>query len=178
MTNPQEQFFDLYRAGLKATGDMMKTSLDGVERLRTQQLASVNEALAAHANALAEINDAKSFEELVAVQARLAGAQCQAVIGYWNCIYQAAGENHAEITRRVQEQVGQIRDNFQQVLGTAGGGSAPIIQALRSLVDATSAAYALSARATQEAAKVAALQVASANAGIRQVVEEEQKKSA
>lgn len=179
MTNPQDQFVDFYRAGLKATGDMLRASLEGAERLRTQQLAAIGEALAAHEQSVAEISQAKGFEELFAVQAKIAGAQSQAVIGYWNGLYQAAGENQAEINKRVQAQVEQIRDNFQQALSAAPGGSVPMMQALQSLVDATSSAYALTARATEEAAKLAAGQVASANAGIRQAAEQlVQRKSA
>lgn len=178
MTNPQEQFLDLYRAGLKATGDMMKVSLQGAERLRTQQLAAINEALSAHAQAIAEINSAKGIDELVAVQAKLAGTQYQTVISYWTCLGQAATEQQVEITKQVQVQVAQIRDNFQQALNAVPSGPDPITRALQSLVDATSSAYALTARATEEAAKLAAAQVATANAGIRQAAEQVDRKSA
>ena len=178
MTNPQDQFFDFYRAGLKATGDMIRASLEGAERLRKQQLAAIEEALASHARVVVEIDDAKGFEELVAVQGKLASAQYQAAIGYWNGIYQAAGESQAEVTRRVQAQAEQIRENFQKTLGAAPGGSVPMMQALQSMVDAASSAYALTARATEEATKLAAAQVATANAGIRQAAEQVQQKSA
>ena len=178
MTNPQDQFFDFYRAGLKVAGDLIGVSLEGAERLREQQLAAINEALASHARAVAEIDDAKSFEELVAVQGKLASAQYQTVIGYWNGVYQVAGESQAEVTRRVQAQAEQIRENFQKTLGAATGGSVPIMAALQPLVDVASSAYALTARATEEATKLAAAQLATANAGIRQAAEQVQQKSA
>lgn len=179
MTNPQDQFFDFYRAGLKASGDMIKASLEGAERLRTQQLTAINEALAAHARAVAEIDHAKGFEELVAVQGKLAAAQYQTVIDYWNGIYQAAGESQAELSKRVQAQAEQIRENFQKTLGAAPSGSAPIIAALQPLMDVASSAYVLTARAAEETAKLAAAQLATANAGIKQTVEKaQQRKSA
>lgn len=178
MTNPQDQFFDFYRAGLRATGDMIKASLEGAERLRRQQLVAIEEALASHAQAVAEIDAAKGFEGLVAVQGRLASTQYQTVIGYWNDLYQAAGESQAEITKRVQAQAEQIRDSFQKTLAAIPGGSVPMMAALQPLVDAASSAYALTARATEEATKLAAAQIATANAGIRQAAEKVQRKSA
>ena len=178
MTNPQNQFFNFYRAGLQVAGDLIGVSLESAERLRGQQLAAINEALASHARAVAELDEAKSFDELVAVQGKLASAQYQTVIGYWNGIYQVAGESQAEVTRRVQAQAEQIREDFQKTLGVATGGSVPIMAALQPLVDVASSAYALTARATEEATKFAAAQFATADAGIRQAVEQVQKKSA
>ena len=178
MTNPQDQFVDFYRTGLRAAGDMMKASLESAERLRAQQLAAINEALAAHAKATAEINEAKGFEDLVAVQGKLASAQYQSVIGYWSLLGQAAGEQQAEITKRVQAQVEQMRDTFTRGLGALPSGSDPMTRAMQSLVEATSSAYALTARSTEEAAKLAAAQVATANAGIRQAAQQADKKSA
>ena len=178
MTNPQDQFFDFYRAGLKASGDIIRASLESAERLRRRQLAAIDEALTLHARTVAEIDDAKGFEELVAVQGKLAGAQYQTLIGYWNGIYQAAGESQAEVTKRVQAQAEQMRDTFQKTLAAAPGGSVPMMAALQPLMDMASSAYALTARATEEAAKLAATQVATANAGVRQAAGQAQQKSA
>lgn len=178
MTNAQDQFFDFYRAGLKTTGEMITASLEGAERLRKQQLAAISEALASHASVVAEIDEAKGLEELVAVQGKLASAQYQTVIGYWNGIYEAAGESQANVTRHVQAQAEQIRENFQKTLGSATGGSVPIMAALQPLIDAASSVYAFTARTTEEATKLAAAQVATANAGIRQAAEQAQRKSA
>ena len=178
MTNPQDQFFDFYRAGLKASGNMIRASLEGAERLRKQQLAAISEALASHARTVAEIDGAKGFDELVAAQGKLASAQYETVIGYWSSIYQAAGESQADVTRHVQAQAEQIRESFQKTLVANPGGSAPIIAALQPLIDAASSAYALTARATEEATKLAAVQLAAANAGIRQAAEQVQRKSA
>ncbi|MGH8677616.1 MAG: TIGR01841 family phasin [Burkholderiales bacterium] len=178
MTNPQEQFLDFYRAGLKATLDMMKASYEGAERLRSQQLEAINSALAANTQLAAEISGANSVEQLMALQTKLAGVQAEAVIGYWRSLGQAAVENQAETSKRVQAQVAQIGDSFRDSLKAVPGGNQPILQAFQSLVDATSSAYAVSARATEEAAKLAAAQIATANAGIRQAVADEGRKTA
>ena len=178
MTTPQEQFLDFYRAGLKATVEMMRASLEGAERLRSQQLAAVSSALAANTTLAAEISGANSVEQLMALQTKLAGVQAEAVMGYWSSIGQAAVENQAEMSKQVQAQVGQIGDSFRDSLKAVPGGSQPMLQAFQSLVDATSSAYAVTARATEEAAKLAAAQIATANAGIRQAVADEGRKTA
>lgn len=178
MTIPQDQFLDFYRSGLKATGDLIRTALEGAERLRVQQLAAINEALASHAQAIKAIDEANSIEQLIAVQGQLAGAQYQTVIGYWNGICQAAGESQADAARRVQAQSEQVREIFQKALGATPGEPVPVIAALQPLMDVASAAYALTARATEEAAKLAAAQLATANAGIAQATEQVQRKSA
>lgn len=178
MTNPQDQVLDFYRASLKATGDIITASLKAAERLRTQQLAAISAALGSHERAVAEIDAAKGFEELVAVQGKLASAQYQSVVDYWNGICQSAGQGQAEVTRQVQAQAAQIRENFQKALGAGSGGSNPMMAALQPLVDAASSAYAMTARATEEATKLAAAQLATANAGIRQAAEQVTRKSA
>lgn len=70
------------------------------------------------------------------------------------------------------------RGNQDVAYDRTAGGFEPLVQALQSLVDTTSAAYALTARATEEAAKLAADQMATANAGVRQAVERGERKSA
>ncbi|MGH7865989.1 MAG: phasin family protein [Candidatus Binataceae bacterium] len=169
---------DFYRAGLKATVDMMRVSLESAERLRAQQLADVNEALAANAKLADEIGGANSFEQLMELQTKLARTQADTVIGYWSSFGQAAVESQAEVNKRVQAQVAQIGERFRDAIKAIPGGDQPMLQAFKSLVEATSSAYAVTARATEEAAKIAAAQVATANAGIRRAVAEEGRKTA
>lgn len=71
--NRQQEFVDLYRAGLKSSLELMKMSLENVERLQNQQLAVV---LAA-----------------VEQQSKSSGEQFQRLMGYWTGVYEAAGQN-------------------------------------------------------------------------------------
>lgn len=168
MTNPQEQFCDFYRTGLKATADAIRISLENAERLRKQQLAAIDETLSSHAVAVGEIDKAKGFDQLIAIQARLAGAQYQAIIDYWSGIFQASGEGQVELTRRAQAQAKHLRENLQATIGSDPGTVVPMIAVLQPLMEVASSAYALTSRATEEAAKLTAAQLAGANAGGRQ----------
>lgn len=178
MTHPEKQFFDFYRASLKATGDATRVSLESVVRLRTKQLVCLDEALTTHARVSAEVNAAKSLDELIAASGKLAGAQYQSLLGYWNAICEAVGENQAEVSRLVQSRAEQIRGEFQNTLGDAPGDPAPMLAALQPLMEVASSAYALTARATAEATKLAATQLAPANAAPRRPAKQTQRRSA
>ena len=88
MTQPQAEFLDLYRAGLKTAADMMKTSLQNAERLQNQQLVAIRSALDQQARAIDDLGQARSMDELLSLQTRIAGAQFQRAFGFWSELYQ------------------------------------------------------------------------------------------
>jgi hypothetical protein len=88
MTQPQTEFLDLYRAGLKTAADMMKTSLQNAERLQNQQLVAIRSALDQQARAIDDLGQARSMDELLSLQTRIAGAQFQRAVGFWSELYQ------------------------------------------------------------------------------------------
>lgn len=178
MTLSRDPLFDFYRASLRATGDATRLSLESTVRLRTRQLRCIDEALASHARLIAEVEAAKSLDELVAVSGKLAGAQYETLIGYWGAIYEAIGENQAEVARLVQSQAGQIHYDLQGTLGTAPGTPAPVLAALQPLMEVASSAYALTARATAEATKLATTRLATADAAARRPAKQARQRSA
>ena len=88
MTQPQAEFVDLYRAGLKTAADLMKTSLQNVEKLQNQQLVVIRNALDQQAKAIGELSQAKTIDEVLAVQTRMAGAQWERAVGFWSELWQ------------------------------------------------------------------------------------------
>src|SRR3970040_2347844 len=46
MNQPQPEFLDLCRAGLKSAAELMKTSLESAERLQNQQLTAIQTRMA------------------------------------------------------------------------------------------------------------------------------------
>ncbi len=107
MNAPQAEFVDLYRSGLKNAVDLMKASLESAERLQEQQLSAIRSALEQNARSLDELVQAKSLDQLVALQQKLAGAQFERVMGYWSSLYRSAGESQAATLRK---QMAQARD--------------------------------------------------------------------
>jgi phasin family protein len=167
MPNAQSNLFELYRSGLLSALDVMKVCLEGAEKLRNQQLAAIRNAMTDLARSCDEVGEAKGFETLFALQSRISAWQFEKVLGHWSGIAQAGSESQAEVLRQVHKQLVQIREQFRDTLNAATGGSEPLMNAIQSMLTTTSTAYALSARATEEAAKFGAAQAATADAAIR-----------
>ena len=88
MTQPQAEFLDLYRAGLKTAADLMKVSLQNAEKLQNQQLVAIRTALDQQSKSISELGQAKTIDELLALQTRMAGAQWERAMGYWTELWQ------------------------------------------------------------------------------------------
>jgi phasin family protein len=134
-TSPHTEFLDLYRAGLKSAVDLMKASLESAERLREQQLSSIRVALEEHVEAVNDLGKARTFEELLALQQKMAGSQLERVMGYWTGVCEVAGQNQTAALSQAQKQLAQARDWFNET-------------------------YRLTARSTEEAASIAAAKAA------------------
>ena len=109
MTQPQTEFLDLYRAGLKTAADLMKASLQSAERLQNQQLVAIRTALDHQAKTISELGQARSIDELLAVQTKMAGAQWERTMGYW--------------TELCQTQIAQARDWMSEAAQAAPAGT-------------------------------------------------------
>ena len=88
MTQPQAEFLDLYRTGLKTAADLMKVSLQNAERMQNQQLVAIRTALDQQSKAASELGQARTIDELLALQTRIAGAQWERAMGYWTELWQ------------------------------------------------------------------------------------------
>ena len=84
MTQPQAEFIDMYRVGLKTAADLMKVSLQNAERLQNQQLVAIRTALDQQSKAASELGQARTIDELLAVQTKMAGAQWERAMGFWS----------------------------------------------------------------------------------------------
>jgi phasin family protein len=96
------QFLDFYRTGLRSASDMMKLSLDSAERLQQQQFQAMRNALDENAKSVSQLAEAKSIEELIAAQSRMAGSQMETLIGLWSGMWRLAGESQAGMARQAQ----------------------------------------------------------------------------
>jgi phasin family protein len=117
MTQPQAEFLDLYRAGLKTAADLMKVSLQGAERLQNQQLVAIRTALDQQSKAVSELGQARTIDELLALQTKMAGAQWERAVGYWSELW--------------QNQIAQSRDWMNEAAQAASTTSAGMRQAVQ-----------------------------------------------
>ena len=105
MTQPQAEFLDLYRAGLKTAADLMKASLQSAEKLQNQQLVVIRQALDQQSKAVSELGQAKTIDEVLALQTKMAGAQWERAMGYWS--------------EMAQTQMAQAREWFNETTAAA-----------------------------------------------------------
>ena len=115
MTQPQAEFLDLYRAGLKTAADLMKVSLQGAERLQNQQLVAIRTALDQQSKSINDLSQARTIDELLALQTKMAGAQWERAMGYWSELW--------------QNQIAQSRDWLNEAAQAATSTSAQVRQA-------------------------------------------------
>ena len=121
MTQPQAEMFDLYRASLKTAADLLKTSLESAERLQNQQLVAIRTAIVEQSKTASELGSARTIDELLTAQSRLAGAQIERALGYWSELCQVAGQNQMAAIGQVQQQMTRISETLAQaVTATAG----------------------------------------------------------
>ena len=110
MTQPQAEFLDLYRAGLKTAADLMKVSLQSAEKLQNQQLVAIRTALEQQSKSINELGQAKSIDEVLALQTKMAGAQWERAMGFWSEL--------------AQTQMAQARDWFNETTAAASQAAA------------------------------------------------------
>jgi hypothetical protein len=109
MTPLQPEFFDVYRAGLKGAVDWMKASLENAERVQNQQLIAIRRALDGYAKTAAEIGEARSVDELLAVHARISGAQLERAMAYWTSVFETNIATFAHMQSQFQQTMSNMR---------------------------------------------------------------------
>lgn len=152
----QNQLIDLYRAGMKTAADMMKTSLEQSERLQQRQLELVRSALEDTTRSTSQISEAKSLDDMMALNSRVTGAQLERVTEFWSSWWRLAGDAQKSMIDQMQSQLGQAKERMRE-------------------------GYSFSARTSEEAARLAASQVAGAAGQLREAAQEakhQQRKSA
>ena len=152
----QNQFVDIYRNGIKTATEVSRASLETFVQLQEKQLGIVRNLLDESKRSADGFAEAKSFEDLVSLQSRLAGAQLERVAEFWSSIVHSAAEQQKSWLERMQSQIGQTKDRVRET-------------------------YDLTTRTSEEIARTAASQVSRASGSIREAAsstQERQRKSA
>jgi hypothetical protein len=139
----QAQMLDLYRASIRSAADLMKLSLEQTERLQQQQLQFVRSALEENARSSSQLGEVKSLDDAVTLNSRLAGAQLERVAEFWSSWWRAAGDAQKSMIEQMQSQMGQAKERVRE-------------------------GYAFTARASEEAARLAASQVSAVAGSVRE----------
>jgi len=106
----QNQFFDLYRNGITTATQVATMSLQNAARLQETQLGMVRDILDESTRSAERLNNAKSIDELLALQSQLAGAQLGRIAEFWSSVWQAAAENQRSLFQQVRSQSRSAED--------------------------------------------------------------------
>ena len=129
----QTYFLELYRAGMRTATDIMKASLENVQKLQSQQIEAVRGALDENARSARELSEVRSMDEMLALQTRIAGAQLERAADLWGRIWRAAGDSQVAIMGQVQNQVGELSDRVRETYQfTARGGAESAARSIES----------------------------------------------
>ncbi len=139
----QNQFMDLYRNSIKTTTEVARSYLENTVRIHQRQLEMAKSALEDSSRSAQQLSEAKSFEDLVTLQSRLAGAQVERMAEFWSGLWHAAADQQKALIEQMQSQMGQAKDRVRET-------------------------YAFTARTSEEAARVAAMQIARTSDSVRE----------
>ena len=73
---------------IKTAADLVKVSLQSAEKLQNQQLVVIRQALDQQSKSISELGQARTIDELLALQTKIAGAQWERAVGFWSEVYQ------------------------------------------------------------------------------------------
>jgi phasin family protein len=110
------QFLDIYRAGMKTAAEVIKSSLENVERVQNRQLQLVRSALEENAKSADELASAKSLDELVSLQTRFAASQMERTIELWSGLWRSTAEGLRDTYNRTTESAARLASNQVQAV--------------------------------------------------------------
>ena len=116
MNQQHTQFLDIYRAGMKTAAEMMKSSFENAERVQNRQLQLVRNALEDNAKSADELASAKSLDELVSMQTRLAASQMERTIELWTGLWRSTAEGMRDTYNRTTESAARIASSQVQTV--------------------------------------------------------------
>ena len=116
----QKQFVDLYRSSLRSMNEAMKASLENAERVQRQQLDLLRGAIEDSTRSAGQLGEMSNLDDLMQVQARIAGAQLQRTMEFWSSVWRAAGESQAAVISQMRSQAGELGQAAASQAANAG----------------------------------------------------------
>ena len=120
MMQPQQTYFlELYRAGLRAASDITKASLENTQRLHSQQVEALREAVESNVQSARQLSEAKSLGDMIGLQVKLAAQQAEQAAELWTRTWRTASETQVALLGQVQNQVGELSERVRESYSAA-----------------------------------------------------------
>jgi hypothetical protein len=120
----QTYFLELYRAGMRTASDIARASLETTQRLHSQQMDAVREALEQNMRSARELGEVRSLDQMIALQTRLAGEQVQRTADTWSKLWRTASESQAAMIGQMNEFGARATDDSSRIMTSAPGTAA------------------------------------------------------
>lgn len=98
----QTYLLELYRAGLRTASDIARASLETTQRMNAQNMDALREALEDNVRTARELGEARSLDQLLALQTRIATEQAQRAADTWSRLWRTASETQVAMIGQVQ----------------------------------------------------------------------------
>ena len=168
MYNATEQFTELNKANVAQASKLAAIAMDNAEKLVKLNLSAAKSALAQSIENAQAVASAKDVQDIFALRARIAESGVQTALAYSRNLYELASEAQAEYSAVSEEVWSGVTKGVAQWVDTATksapAGSDVAVNAFKSTVAATTAAFDQFQRATKQVINLADANVRAAAA--------------
>ena len=168
MYNPTEQFAEISKANVAQATKFAALSFENAEKLVKFNLGAAKAALAQSVESAQAVAAVKDVQDLIALRTKLAEAQVQTAVGYSRHLYELATEAQAGYSALAEEAFGSYTKGMaawvDRASKSAPAGSDVAVNAFKSTIAATTAAFDQFQKASKQVVSLADANVRAAAA--------------
>jgi len=159
MYNPTEQIAEFNKANVAQAIKFAAVSLENVEKLMKFNFDAAKSAVAKTVEGAQAAAGVKDVQELLALRTKLAEAQVQQAMGYSRSLYEISTEASAEFSALAEETFASYTKGLStwvdKASKSAPAGSDAAVNAFRSTIAATTAAFDQFQKASKQVVNIA-----------------------
>jgi phasin family protein len=159
MYNAQEQFAEFNKANVAQATKFAALSLENAEKLVKFNLAAAKAAIAQSVEGAQAVSSVKDVQDLLALRTKLAESQVQTAVGYSRHLYEMATEAQASFSALAEETFASYTKGMaswvDQASKSAPAGSDAAVNAFKSTIAATTAAFDQFSKASKQVVNIA-----------------------
>jgi phasin family protein len=168
MYNPTEQFAEFNKTNVAQATKFAAISLENAEKLVKFNLGAAKTVFAQSVESAQAVAAVKDVQDLIELRTKFAEAGVQTAVGYSRHLYELATEAQAEYSALAEEAFGVYSKGITQWVDNASksapAGSDVAVNAFKSTIAATAAAFDQFQKASKQVASIADANVRAATA--------------
>ena len=170
MYNPTEQFTELNKANVAQATKFASVAIENAEKLFNLNLTAAKAVLAQSIEGAQAVATVKDVQELLSLRAKLAELSVQSALGYSRTLYELSSEAQTEFSALAEEAWSAYTKGVatwvEKASASAPAGSDVAINAFKSTIAASTAAFDQFQKATKQVVSLAdaSYRAAAANA--------------